>query len=1059
MSLRTSLGYEKDPNFERLLVKDVKKAAFKAAGDMGNVFAREGKAAGDKTAAEVVKGFRAEFTARQASLKEMVAKGLLDRAGMRRELRKLKSDFNKGITAAQDELRKQGRLTRAENTKLASSYKTVGTAAAGAGRKVGGLGRAMKSAGKAIAGLAAGFLGVTGLSRAFRFLLTDASKFETAMAQVATISKATGDELADLTDRVRDLSTRLPKSAEDLGYGYYQVLSAGITDTNEAFQVLESSARLASAGLLDTRDSVKVVTAVLNAYNLGADRAADVTDILFTTVEKGVTTVPELAAAMGNVIGTASQLGVSFDQVGAAVAALTKVLPNTEVATTSLNNLFFSVIKTGSEAQSTAKRLGIEWNLAGLQGMGFAGWIEHVTEKADGNIDTLVKLTGSMRAARAVLVLAGESAENFVDALDGMEDRAGATDRALAKTNGTLAAQATMLKNKVSAAWSEFALSITKAGVAMGNLVFPSDEQLAKLAEMGSTAPAVERFRQRRRAALGGGRPGGFPSPDSVSEARTRQAQRAAVAEAAAAESAAAAAATTADRVKYLKAAADLLEEEFGTSQDLLAVIRGLSEEAAGRSIVGSAGLFTPEEIDGMRETVELAREQLEIRKKNLAKLKESDAAIAKIREGAEEVGIAWGDVLDGVAGVAKGLLSVLDATGKLPDELRQVLRGVIDIAEAWRQVNALRAAGSLSFTSALGPVAAAVGALIGIAGAMSGGDAGRARREQIEAMRKLKESLDELSATIRSDINPAAQSADIAVVRRYLDQVTTTDPERGTRYGAFDVEGAPAELVDALKRLAGDTWEQIAEDGKVTGEEIKALLDAVGTAAFGVFGDDLQGQIEALEYLFGTLGDTAGDASARMEQFLAVLGQFSSSAADQLRAAFEESPEKARALLEQWARVLSGGGDPLAGLLGALGVTASELQQLISSGLSISGGGGASATRTVQVARSITEIQADAWQVYLEDIALSAREIRDLLTVMAGGSGGSVAAVVASARSNGTGAGTGAGGLSVDMSGWDIGLQGAPVSEEWFRDWLWPRLGEEVERRGIVRQLVQSGR
>ena len=51
--------------------------------------------------------------------------------------------------------------------------------------------------------------------------------------------------------------------------------------------------------------------------------AGKASDILFQTVEKGKTTIPELGASLGQVMPFAASAGVSLESVGAAMATIT----------------------------------------------------------------------------------------------------------------------------------------------------------------------------------------------------------------------------------------------------------------------------------------------------------------------------------------------------------------------------------------------------------------------------------------------------------------------------------------------------------------------------------------------------------------------------------------------------------------------------------------------------------------------------------------------------------------------------------------------------------------
>ncbi len=108
--------------------------------------------------------------------------------------------------------------------------------------------RVIRRIGTNFIAVAAAAIGLQKAIRTFRTMTEETRRFSKQMAQVATITRLGSTEFATLKSRVRSLSRSLPKTADDLGLGLYQALSAGITDVSEAFQVMEASANLASAG-------------------------------------------------------------------------------------------------------------------------------------------------------------------------------------------------------------------------------------------------------------------------------------------------------------------------------------------------------------------------------------------------------------------------------------------------------------------------------------------------------------------------------------------------------------------------------------------------------------------------------------------------------------------------------------------------------------------------------------------------------------------------------------------------------------------------------------------
>src|SRR4030042_2049258 len=93
-----------------------------------------------------------------------------------------------------------------------------------------------------------------------------------------------------------------------------------------------------SAGAMDA------LTTVINAYGLSAEDATSVSDMMFESVKRGKQTYEEMAGALGTVVPIASQVGMGFDQVAAAMATLTRQGIDANTATVQLRQILVSVL-------------------------------------------------------------------------------------------------------------------------------------------------------------------------------------------------------------------------------------------------------------------------------------------------------------------------------------------------------------------------------------------------------------------------------------------------------------------------------------------------------------------------------------------------------------------------------------------------------------------------------------------------------------------------------------------------------------------------------------------
>lgn len=264
---------------------------------------------------------------------------------------------------------------------------------------------------------------------------TDAAgRFGKGMAEVSTLVDEAQFSSADLEKTVLKMMSTFGGKSEDHIKALYQSISAGANDAVKANNLLTAANKLAIGGVTESTNAVNALTNTLNAYSLSYDKATDVSDAFFVAIRMGKTTATELANTIGRLAPTAASVGVGFDQLLAAVAAVTTKGLKTEEAVTGIKAAFANIIKPTADAAAEAKRLGIAFDANALRSKGLPGLLNEITSSSKFNKDSIAKLFGSVEALNAIMALT--SGTGFKDTLDAMAKRAGGTDAAFEKMAG-----------------------------------------------------------------------------------------------------------------------------------------------------------------------------------------------------------------------------------------------------------------------------------------------------------------------------------------------------------------------------------------------------------------------------------------------------------------------------------------------------------------------------------------------------------------------------------------------------------------------------------------------
>lgn len=241
----------------------------------------------------------------------------------------------------------------------------------------------------------------------------EAAQFETSLAKIQGLVGVTADEIGELEDAAKRLGPEFGISANEAVDALFFITSAGLRGAG-ATEVLEASLKGAAIGLGDTKTIADLATSAVNAYGEAQLGGAEAVDVLAEAVRLGKLEPAELAGAMGQVLPLASNLGVSFDQVGAAMAGMSKTGTDAATASTQLRQIFATLAKPTVGANKALAELGLSAQglRDQLRGEGLFATLETLTTAFDGNIEATTEVFGNIRALSGVLDLMGASAED-----------------------------------------------------------------------------------------------------------------------------------------------------------------------------------------------------------------------------------------------------------------------------------------------------------------------------------------------------------------------------------------------------------------------------------------------------------------------------------------------------------------------------------------------------------------------------------------------------------------------------------------------------------------------
>lgn len=246
-----------------------------------------------------------------------------------------------------------------------------------------------------------------------------AHDFEISLAEITTIGQGVFTTIDNTADAVLGLSEKFGLPALKVAEGLYQTLSNQVTTAANATKFLDDALGLSIAAVSSTSAAVNALSSIINSYGLSAANAGDLSAKLFKIVELGRLRLEDIGNSLGRVTVVAAELGVSFDEVGAAIAAITVQGVKPAEALTQISSVMQALIKPSEALKATLANLGFTDVQAAIQATGGVfNLLKKIIDSTGGSLEVLGEEFRNVRALRGVLGLLANDADSFNKSLE-----------------------------------------------------------------------------------------------------------------------------------------------------------------------------------------------------------------------------------------------------------------------------------------------------------------------------------------------------------------------------------------------------------------------------------------------------------------------------------------------------------------------------------------------------------------------------------------------------------------------------------------------------------------
>lgn len=315
-----------------------------------------------------------------------------------------------------------------------------------------------------LSGMGAGALGALGGGLAFSSVIGQAADFETALYET---TKVTSRSTEDIKRQMLSLPSSLG-SVTELTTGYYQVLSAGISDVAKSQETLTTASRLAKVAGVSQAESIQALTKMMAGYRGELKSTAQAADLLLDIEEYGQASVRELVPIIGDLAGVSQIASVRYKEMAASLSLLTQTAGNPARASTQYRALMMELLKPNEQMLKLINAVGAKSGTELIKKNGLIGGLALLQKAAKASNAEMSKFIGSSEALLAFASLADNGFRRLYEILTQVGIKTGRTDESFKKFLGTFRGvedQGRATFTNLAVAFGEGFLPVAKEGL------------------------------------------------------------------------------------------------------------------------------------------------------------------------------------------------------------------------------------------------------------------------------------------------------------------------------------------------------------------------------------------------------------------------------------------------------------------------------------------------------------------------------------------------------------------------------------------------------------------
>lgn len=296
--------------------------------------------------------------------------------------------------------------------------------------------------------------------------------FEAQMSRVKAISGATGDDFKKLNDEAKRLGATTSFSASQAAEGMENLASAGFS-VNEIMAAMPGMLDLAASDNIDLASAAEIAGSTLRGFGLEASQAAHVADVLARAAADTNAGITDTGEAMKYVAPVASSMGLSLEEVTAAIGEMSNAGIKGGQAGTALRASLTRLANPSKESAELMESLGFKAYDSSGKMLSLKDIVGNLQKSMNG-------LTEQEKQQAIATIFGQEAMSGMLAIIQAGPEQLNSLTQSFKNSDGSAKEMADTMRDNLKGAWDNLTSAAEGAAIAVGERLGPMLQDVAK---------------------------------------------------------------------------------------------------------------------------------------------------------------------------------------------------------------------------------------------------------------------------------------------------------------------------------------------------------------------------------------------------------------------------------------------------------------------------------------------------------------------------------------------------------------------------------------------------